>query len=305
MRYNLKWKKMEKILILIAGILVVSCSNDDSENFNPKRLSSIQEKYYDSNNVNYTSCNYIFREGKLNTIQYDQGDKEQYFYNKQGLVSEILYFNADNSKVLRSTSYSYDTQGRIIEKNAKGTITNTGEPYNFKTVFTYLIDRVVVEETYDGNLHKNEILMNSNKEIFKEIRTPDIFFIAFEYLNGNIIKSNTTFSTLQYTETFSYNTSKNDYNYLKYVFGKEWKTNAYLNYNNAYIHLQSENLISEYTSNPRKFENTSDRTAVYKTKYNYDFTTDNQMAKETRIDSRTVEGITENLSKIESIYFYE
>ena len=301
---------MKKILILIAGILVVSCSNDDSENSNPKRLSSIQERYYHNDDINYTSCNYFFRDGKLNIIQYNRGDKEQYFYNQQGLVSEILNFNADNSKVLHShsTSYSYDTQGRIIEKNYKGTITNTGEPFNVKTVFTYLVDRIVVEETYDGKLHKGEILMNSNKEIFKEIRIPDIYFIAFEYLNGNIIKSNRTFSTSQYTETFSYNTSKNDYNYLKYVFGKEWKMNAYLNYFNngtAYIHLQSENLISEYTSNPRKFENTSERTAVYKTKYNYDFNTDNQMNKETQIYSRTIEGITENLLKIESIYFYE
>jgi len=172
-----------------------------------------------------------------------------------------------------------------------------------------LLDKIIVEITHNGITKKQEILIDSNKEIVKDVIAPNLYFITYEYLNGNVVKSNKSYSKYQSSETFSYTTFKNDYNYLKYVFGKEWKLNGYLDHYSTgqsfYISLQSENLISEYATSPVEFEENSERTAVFKTKYNYEFNADNQLIKETQIDTRTVEGFTKVLSKTVLIYNYK
>jgi len=299
---------MKKIFILILGLLIVSCSNDPIGSSNAKKLYSIQKTYYNTSDEIVADENFSFWDGKVNVISSQNTSNIQYVYNKDGLLSEILRYNANNTKVTTTSNYSYDAAGRMIKKSYNG-IVDTGERFNVTSIFTYLADKIIVEITHNGITKKQEILIDSNKEIVKDVIAPNLYFITYEYLNGNVVKSNKSYSKYQSSETFSYTTFKNDYNYLKYVFGKEWKLNGYLDHYSTgqsfYISLQSENLISEYATSPVEFEENSERTAVFKTKYNYEFNSDNQLIKETQIDTRTVEGFTKVLSKTVLIYNYK
>lgn len=301
---------MKKILMLLTGILLLSCSNNDAVTAPvPKKLSSITMKYYLNDKLSSFST-LLFLNEKLITIKNmgNERSRDEYTYNNQGLVSQILSYNTDG--YLASTkTYSYDMMGRIIEKSEKIVITDTGKIINIKSVFTHLTDKILVKKTYDGQESSQEILLNSDNAIIKQTITPGLCETTFQYENGNVISSKTNNSSLEWVESYSYNTLKNDYNYRKYVFGTEWKLNDYLdNFNTGttyFIYLQSQNLISEYTSPPTIFDNSSDKKAIYKRKYTYTFNDRKEIYKQTEMYSRTIDGITENLFKGEFIYTYE
>ncbi|MBF4491590.1 hypothetical protein IR010_03485 [Flavobacterium sp. MR2016-29] len=299
---------MKKIMMLLAGFLAVSCSNDDIVSSAPqKKLSSIKMNYYQNDKL-MTFRNFTFLNDQLVTIKYQESAREDYTYNIQGLVSQILIYNL-SGRLITTITYSYDTAGRITEKSFKTFVTDTGEPVNVNFVFTHLADKIVVAKTYNGDIQNEEILMNSNKKIIKQVLKPDIHSATFQYENDNVTSSKTFIFNLESTESYSYNTLKNDYNYRKYIFGNEWKLNDYLdtfdNGSTYFVYLQSENLISEYTSSPSRIDNSSNKTAVYKRIFTYNFNDQKQIYKETEIYSRIVDGTTENIGKSEFIYTYK
>jgi hypothetical protein len=301
---------MKKIVILLTSLLIVSCSNEEKTVSPPKTLSSIKRSYYYPNGQLSSFDNMNFLNEKLINIKYSgtERNRDEYTYNEQGIVSQILYYNLDGYLALTKT-YSYDTMGRIIGKSIKILITDTGETINTKLVFTYLTDKIIVNTISNGRESSQEILLNSSNKIIKQIITPAIYSTTYQYENGDVTSSKTNFANSESVESYSYNTLKNNNNYRQYIFGNEWKLNDYLdNFNSGstyFVYLQSQNLISEYTSSPTRIDNLSDKMAIFKRKFTYTFNDKKEIYKETQMYSRTIDETTENLFKEEFIYTYK
>lgn len=276
---------MKKILIFIIGMLIISCSKDDSQGsqtISSTNLVSITKKYY-LNNSFTASEKLHFYDDKLIHIQYHDGSYEDYQYDNN-LVSRILEFKSDHS-LFWTITYLYDNFGRIIEIKRIPSSTNVEIKTVAKFSFVYNTNQILINsvftpggnETYELNLDSNNKILNE-KIISINGNLVTFPFYAYTYVNGNLLNCLSTNQTIPENINYSYNTYKNDFNYNKYLFGKNWKLNNCLDYyvrgRNVKLVLEttSEYLVSSATHN---FNNGSEITT-----YNYLFDDKNRIKKE-------------------------
>jgi hypothetical protein len=303
---------MKKIILLFTGLLIVSCSNEELGNSDTKSgLVSIRENRYMNNQLTtYKTLN--FSDDKLITIDYyDDRDYDEYAYNDQGLVSKIIEHQAPGG-VYMITTYLYDEKGRIIEFNKI-----PGPLYSFpekgKYEFTYLSDKIILTTTYDAaKPEKVEISLNASNNITKRTIFYDAYSYNYTYENGNLTDNSlfykNKFLTGDYTK-YVYSNLKNEYNYKKFIFGKEWKLNSYINgiyLNTPDLTDLSENLVSEYMTSSVDQINPADYTYILTSKYKYVFNDKNQMEKQTISCKTVINGIpSANMTTYELLYTYK
>jgi PBP1b-binding outer membrane lipoprotein LpoB len=307
-------KKMKKIVILLIGLLIVSCTNDD-ESSKPtvnKSIVSITENNYRNDKL-FSFRKLSFSNDQLTRIEYSDKRRDDYSYNSNGLVSKITEYDPNNILSV-TTLYSYDEKGRIstLEKysSPSSTIFN-----NAHYVFTYSSGKISRQE-YNVNqvtpLNPHDFLLNSNNEIITDIIFKDGYSYYYTYANSNIV--NTSFYSISVTQgtnmKLSYTNLKNDFNYKKYLFGKEWKLNNFLSVlssTNTIFEL-SENLVSNVTidRSTHQYNNPPDYSNYYKNiAFNYEFNESNQMTKETREITQKIDGVISPVSKSEFIFEYK
>jgi hypothetical protein len=294
---------MKKLIVLLTGLLIVSCSNDNDTVYPVEKtvLASIKiVTDYGYGNNNPPPKMLQFENEKLITIQYNGSYIfDRYIYNDQGLVSKILEYRL-YGVLFMTTSFLYDAQGRIIEFDRVSGPENIN-PVNRKYTFTHLSDKIIFTASDESNeTSTRELYFNSNNEIAKETLPPSNFYFKYSYTNGNLV-DRSVFNNDTFNGTFSsytYSNLKNDYDYRKYIFGKEWKLNSYLSsyytYNLHDLTVLSENLISEYTDN-------YDSTDV--TKFSYSFDDKNNIKAQTQKYTSTINGII--VSSITTEYSYK
>jgi hypothetical protein len=311
---------MKKIIILMIGVLIASCSNDNSENevqvlTKNIGLSTITKKYYNETNFNYHIDKLYFKNEKLSVFRYQNGTYDGYKYNDANLLSSIEKYDSKNS-ALSTTNFYYDSLGRIIEIDE---VPNSIESsVSRKSTIAYNTDKIIVTAITRPYLYLEtfELLLNNTNEIISYNITefngrPIISNIQqqYNYKNGNLTNINSP------RDIISYSTIKNDFSYKKNIFGKEWKKNNllinlltyYRPINNIYERNiyetevyqteVSENLISDYTKSYAP-------DSYYNIKADYEFNDQNKITKEIKNFTVTTKGDTKFLGKSEFIYEY-
>jgi hypothetical protein len=306
---------MKKIVILIIGVLIVSCTNDD-ESSKPtlnKSISSITENNYKNDKL-YSFRKLSFSNDELIRIEYSDKRHEEYSYNSNGLVSKITEYDSNNILSL-TMLYSYDDNGRINKIERHPSPSQTLQT-NANYVFTYTPDKItlkVYSENQDTPPRAHDLLLSSNSEIITDIVFPDIYKKYHTYINGNLVTSSfySDSGNLGINMKLSYTNLKNDFNYKKYLFGKEWKLNNFLNnyqFRNIYLYELSENLVATATTDhsTNQYNNPPDYSNYYQNIiFNYEFNDDNQITKETQDYTQKIDGVISPVSKSEFIYEYK
>ena len=250
--YNLKDKKMKKILILIAGILIVSCSNDDTDK--ETELVSVTTNYYADNNIwSSEKLNYVNQQ--LHDAKNSDTSRTEYTYGKKNLLAAAANYGSDN--VLYSTNnYTFDSSERLTEFKiiySPTEVTRYTIVYGANSIL-YTMNNV------SGNSLVYEFALNSDKQIIgrKTISVngappkANSLRYQYNYEGQNLIsvtsfnpETNITTSLVNYT----YGTTKNEVDSSKHIYGKAWKMNSFfmiiINQGN-YTPQVSENLVSSY-----------------------------------------------------------
>jgi hypothetical protein len=298
---------MKKIVTLIVGLLIISCSNDDSTDVNSitnENLVSITKNEYSNNNFS-ASQKLIFFKGKLNNIQYHDGSYDNYQYDNN-LVSRILRF--DSNGLFWTNTYLYDNDGRIIEITRIPGPTNVQIKNVAKFSFIYKTNQILINAVYTpGDSLTYELILDQNNKIINErwlsingnIITNFIYWTN-TFTNGNLSNSlRENDGNYTYNLSYSYNNIKNDFNYNKFLFGKHWKNNICLDlFKNVLsveggLQITSEYLVTNSNRNHNDFsENFT---------YNYTFNEKNQITKEIVVGTSTFP----SNYRIESIYEYK
>lgn len=270
---------MKKILTCIITLIIASCSSEDSGN-QENELISITRNYYSGRSQQpYYFHKLNFCNNKLINIQEKTGDHTDFEYNDKNLVSKHQSFNA-NSDLQEIRTYQYDDRGRITAIERKTQYQNEHYTTNFE--FIYEQNRILI---YENGEPVKELGVDKNNNIISEklLTVNTGYHTVFSYTNGNLMhfEPNTEVAPNLHpvTSTYSYTNHKNNFNYQKYLFGKEWKKNVCLDYfigtNNMtqLLHTTSEKAIAE--SLLKIGEST-----WYSNKFFYYFKTNGQILKE-------------------------
>jgi hypothetical protein len=298
---------MKKIAILLIGLCMISCSNEELGNSEIKsKLISIEENQYLDNEL-WIHKVYNFDNNKLINIKYENSDfGDEYTYNEKGLDSKVVE-NVDIGKVLKTTTYSYDDKGRLIEYNQiPGNVDLNLS--TFKYTFTYLSDRILrTFKSQSGYSETIEFFVDANYNIIKKTIANSDYSYIFTYENGNLTEASEFNKNNKGTSVnYKYSNLKNELQINQFIFGKEWKLNSFLyrlHPNNYILTGISENLISEYSTTFRNPINPDNQTDI--TKFTYNMNDKNQMEKQTILRTATTNGIVDVNSRTEISYKYE
>lgn len=295
---------MKKLVTLLIGLLIISCSKDESECLNSNSITnlvSITKNYYDNSELIYFEKMNFYNQ-KLMNIQYKNGSYDDYQYFN-GLVNRVLKFDF-NDNLFRKITYLYDNAERIIE--IKNTFINQQNQNINSYIFSYNSNQILID--YPFNTRQDELILNQNNEIISDkvlkingmvVSFP---FYSYNYLNGNLKECTSTNVRSTMTSdniTYTYSDIKNNFDYRKYLFGNEWKKNVCLdNLSNQWgvkliMEVNSENLII-------KKIHKSDDNIIDIYSFNYEFNDKKQIIKETINRSSGF-----SISKTELIYKYE
>ncbi len=298
---------MKKLILLIAGLLLVSCTNEEVENPEAKtNLVSITENQYLDNEL-WRHKTFNFDDNKLVNIEYESpGYRDEYTYNDKGLVSKVIeYWNV--GLILKTTIYTYDDKGRIIEYNK---IPGTANPNlsAAKYKFTFLSDKIISTVTYEsGNSETNEFLLDANHNIIKQNEVNSNYSYIYTFENGNLTEASLFYQNIKGNSVdYKYSNLKNELHYNQFIFGKEWKLNSFLSRihpGNSILTELSENLISEYKTIYRDPTNPEEKTDI--TKFSYTINDKNQMETQTILRTATTSGIVDVNSRTEIFYKYK
>lgn len=298
---------MKKIAILLIGLCMISCSNEELGSSEIKsKLISIEENQYLDNEL-WIHKVYNFDDNKLINIKYENSDfGDEYTYNEKGLVSKVVE-NVDIGKVLKTTTYSYDDKGRLIEYNQiPGNVDLNLS--TFKYTFTYLSDRILrTFKSQSGYSETIEFFVDANYNIIKKTIANSDYSYIFTYENGNLTEASEFNKNSKGTSVnYKYSNLKNELQINQFIFGKEWKLNSFLyrlHPGNSILTGISENLISEYSTTFRNPINPDNQTDI--TKFTYKMNDKNQMEKQTILRTATTNGIVDVNSRTEISYKYE
>ncbi|NWL01257.1 hypothetical protein DM790_10560 [Flavobacterium collinsii] len=312
-RYNLKGMKMKKIVILILGLFTVACSNDaitysDYELDKPLDPNieisyTITKRYYNDQNINNDTEKFYFSEEKIVLYLKNNGYYFKYKYNNN-LLSEIQGYDPRNT-VISSTKFVYDNLERIIEIDDLPNTARKNETTKYSLV--YDLDKITAIEkvsypeqhtrTYEFKINGNNQIISYDFTKMDEKEVPKIYLKQFSYENGNLISLNDL--------EISYGNVKNDYNFKKNLFGKEWKKNNFItNYllRETFVTNAPQSEISDYliSSSKQKLDNN----VIYDVKVDYEFNNQNKITKEIRKYNFTANGATKDGGRTEFIYEY-
>jgi hypothetical protein len=275
---------MKKLFLLMTGLLIVACSNDDttSSDFITKtNLYSITTKNENENNSSEVS-KMNFSKGKLLNIQFPNNAHEDYYYSN-GLVSELYGYASDN-RLLKKTIYTYDSKGRIIEISKTYFFVNQTQK-NTKYFFTYTGNKILIRTGTPESRVLIEITADADNNIISEKFlnvNGNSHECTFTYTNGNLTSYiNNGLSDTPITRKYTYTTLKNNSNHNQYIFGKEWKMNYCLDNwvtGNGFAHKMeavSKNLPSGFTQDTNGVRD-------YETSVNYFYNEKKQLLKEIR-----------------------
>ena len=242
---------MKKILTCIITLIIASCSSEDSGNQESELIAISRNYYSGSSQQPYYFHKLNFCNNKLMNIQEKNGDHTDFEYNHQNLVSKYQSFNA-NPDLQETRTYQYDERGRITAIDRKTQYQNQHYTTNFE--FIYEPNRIMIFRNGEA---VNELGLDKNYNIItNKLLTINLnYHTIFSYTNGNLMhfEPNTEVSPnlIPSTCTYSYTKHKNNFNYQKYLFGKEWKKNVCLDYftgtNNItqLLDTTSDNAIAE------------------------------------------------------------
>ncbi|TDP00166.1 hypothetical protein [Flavobacterium sp. 245] len=300
---------MKKIVLLLVGLSMISCSNEElGSSENKTDLVSIQENQYLDNEL-WRHKTFHFADNKLVNIEYESpGYRDEYTYNDKGLVSKVIE-NWDVGLILRTTTYIYDDKGRIIEYNKIPGNVNP-DLSTAKYTFTYFSDKILCTITYEsGNSQTTEFLLDANQNIVKEHEINSNYSYVYTFENGNLTETSLFDKNVKGTSTkYKYSNLKNELQYNQFVFGKEWKLNSFLSSihpGNSILIGLSENLISEHKSTYADPINPNDHTQIINSTFNYSLNDKNQMEKQTILYTSTTNGIVDVNLRTEISYTYK
>ncbi|MCL9805241.1 hypothetical protein NAT51_06900 [Flavobacterium amniphilum] len=275
---------MKKLFFLMAGLLALSCSDEDSAisdfNFNTKLYTITIKNERGNNSSEVGKMN--FSKGKLRNIQYPDKAHDDYYYSN-GLVSELYSYASDN-RLLKKTIYTYDSKGRIIEISKTYFFINQTQN-NTKYFFTYTGNKILIRTGTPGSSVLVEITADADNNIISE-KFLDVngnsHECTFTYTNGNLTSfTDNSLNDTPVTRKYTYTPLKNNSNYNQYLFGKEWKMNYCLdnwvtgNGFSGKMEAVSKNLPSGFTQDTNGERD-------YETSINYLFNEKNQLSKEMR-----------------------
>jgi hypothetical protein len=303
---------MKKIILLLAAILLVSCSNEElGDSEATGSLMSIKENTYINNEL-YTYRTLTFSNDKLLNIKYKNPEfHDEYTYNEKGLVSKIVEYQSSGGIYL-TTTFLYDNKDRITNFNAiPGPLYPTQIVIEY--VVTYLPDKILLRSTDDpDNFDSVDFFVNANNSFTEEVILLFSSQYKYNFENGNL----TSCSVFNYKEVesknyskYSYSNLKNEYNYKRFIFGKEWKLNSYLTspymLRRNIICEQSENLISEITDTYKDPTDPAHYSQIINTKFDYTVNDQNQMEKQVKTYTSKINGILDVAMKYELLYTYK
>jgi hypothetical protein len=279
-----KHKAMKKLFFLMAGLLALSCSDDESSSsgfFTKTNLHSITAKNENGNNSSEVS-KMNFSNRKLLTIQYPNKAHENYYYSN-GLVSELYSYASDN-RLLKKTIYTYDSKGRIIEISKIHFFENQTQKKT-EYFFTYTGNKILIRTGIPESRVITEITTDADNNIIREKFlnvNGNSHECTFTYTNGNLTSYiDNSLSDNPLTRKYTYTTLKNNTNHNQYIFGKEWKMNYCLDNwvtGNGFAHKMeavSKNLPSGFTQDINGVRD-------YETSIDYLYNEKNQLLKEIR-----------------------
>lgn len=247
---------MKKIVMLVLGLLIISCSNDES----PKEteLVSITTNYYADNEI-WDSSKYNYLNKKLQDVQNLDQSHTDYKYNNN-LIATASNYEPDG--VLFSTNnYTFDSNDRLVEFDI---VYNTGDVTKY--IITYKENSILLTyNNYNGNSLVYEFDLNSDKQIISKKTVsvngaaPKANSLKYQYIysNGNLISATSFNPETNITTTlvtYTYSNAENGKYSDKYMYGKAWKINSFLMtviYQGNYSPVVSENLVSSYKDGSR------------------------------------------------------
>ncbi|MDQ6528404.1 hypothetical protein [Flavobacterium sp. LHD-85] len=239
--------KKIRIFYFLILVIVCSCSSDNSTENNPNLKKGLL-KSVDSE-----------KDGK-EEFEYENGYLTKVIPNTPGImITEYRYEYNNKGKLIASitlianeklkSSYSYDTQNRLIKVVKEGTADYS--------VLEYFADKIIVKNHIETALNKSkdlisEVYIDNNRRIIKTIQiTPSNFdeylIKEFKYdSNGNIIKVINRANTNQNPDLifdYEYDNKKSP-EYLSYKYHNESLYYWMFSNTNSIIAMSPNNIIS-------------------------------------------------------------
>jgi len=282
-------KKLNLLIIVSIGLIISSCCSDDDCGISDttQSLISITKDYYTNNNLTF-SAKFNFYSERLINIQYSDNSYDDIYYEGD-LISKILEFDANNDWEW-TTTYTYNSSNKLIQKKVTPSPNNTITDVSRQKDFVYNGNLIQSESSWsDGGLHKNMIILNNEKLITEDkiLNSENTIVLThmFEYINESLSKVIRKDSNENITAevTFEYieKVTSDIYNYDKYLFGKEWKNNSYLNNHHTLItESDSYKVHKNYISN-YNYSDFLTNTTITST-FNYEFDTSDNIIKQTQ-----------------------
>ncbi|MFD1015454.1 hypothetical protein [Winogradskyella rapida] len=113
-------KKLTKTVIILIGILIVSCSSDDSNEQEPESSGLLERMEIQNTSTPYI---YEFNYNDNNTINeiyfynYFAGDrKDKFYYNNQGSIEYIESILLSNDQVVQTVNFNYNASNELISE---------------------------------------------------------------------------------------------------------------------------------------------------------------------------------------------
>lgn len=274
---------MKKLFLLVTGLLIVSCSNDDeATSAQNNQLSSITALSHDEQSGTTYEKKLSFYKGKLMNSQDSYGFREDYSY-QNNLVSKIS--NSISTRLTSKIAYTYDSKGRIITLS-KTFITEDQERVNLY-YFTYTGSKILVRFGTPEARILTELTVDANNNItseryFDENGTID-HECTFVYTNGNLTSyTDNSLAATPITRNYTYTTLLNNSNYHQFLYGKEWKMNYSLH---NYVSGKSMAYTMEAVSKnlPSGFTQDNNGIRVHEATIEYVLNDQNRIVKENRL----------------------
>jgi hypothetical protein len=186
-------KNSFKSLLIIASIILTSCSNSDdnstSSNSPANTIKKLSETTYFEGQTNSFTANFTYENGNLKSIS-NQTQKIDISYS-DGRISETKIYNNN----ILQTSYAFEYQNNNLY-----TITNSVNNFE-RTLFTYTNSTQKTEENQSLN---NSVWQTQVKD-------------EFIFVNDNIQQRTNTFTNIPnstYKVGYEYDTKLNPMNYM-------------------------------------------------------------------------------------------
>jgi len=194
-------KKLNLILGVFLGMIIISCSSDDNDNTEPQisQLIKVEQRAY-YNEILEEKIIFDYNNQRLEMISfYNENDilagSSDFIYNSQGILIGINDFSADNSQT-RELTISYDTLNRIIQTDR---VYLSDLDNHITTNFTHNSDNTINSlYSYLGNNQERIFEINSNGIIDKEIFDGNVV-VSVEYNNLNPITKTTSSAVYNYS----------------------------------------------------------------------------------------------------------